>query len=270
LSAQRPFGKRFLSLSVKLPIIFRNNKTNIKRQTLTGHINFIGFSMFRANSLRFTLFSFLLVTSCLSSSFGQQRFSAGPRVGLNLSTFGMDAKDYTLRPGVTAGAFLMYSSLNHFGISGDVLYSQMGAKYSLPVNNQANSFKQRINYLEVPIALRYFLTLSGNFRPNVFFGPSFGFKLNAKQTDRIANGINQPNFDNSAEFRSMDLGLIAGFQLNFKGLAERQRFLIDARYRYGLSDITLNNNQSVNNSTITLTLGYGFGVGPEHPSRYRK
>ena len=218
--------------------------------------------MFRANSLRFILFSFILVTSCLSGGFAQQRFSAGPRIGLNLSTFGMDAKDYTLRPGVTAGAFLMYSSLNHFGISGDVLYSQMGGKYADPANSQANTFKQRINYLEVPIALRYFLTLNGNFRPNVFFGPSFGFKLNAKRTNYIAQGIAQPDFDNSSEFRSMDLGLIAGFQLNFKGLGERQRFLIDARYRYGLSDITLNNNQNVNNSTITLTLGYGFGVGP--------
>lgn len=226
--------------------------------------------MFRANSLRFILFSFILVTACLSSSFGQQRFSAGPRIGLNLSTFGMDAKDYTLRPGVTAGAFLMYSSLNHFGISGDLLYSQMGAKYADPANSQANSFKQRINYLEVPIALRYFLTLSGNFRPNVFFGPSFGFKLNAKRTNYISQGVAQPDFDSSAEFRSMDLGLIAGFQLNFKGLAERQRFLIDARYRYGLSDITLNDSRNVNNSTITLTLGYGFGVGPEHPSRYRR
>lgn len=222
--------------------------------------------MFRATSLRFTLFSLLLISTCLSSSFAQQRFSAGPRVGLNLSTFGMDAKGYTLRPGVTAGAFLMYSSLNHFGISGDVLYSQMGASYS-----QANeSFKQRINYLEIPIALRYFLTLNGNFRPNIFFGPSVGFKLNAKQTDLVRNNVSYPTIDNSSAFRSADLGLIAGFQLNFKGFGERQRFLIDARYRYGLSDITFDDNQNVNNSTITLTLGYGFGVGPEYRSRYRK
>ncbi len=222
--------------------------------------------MFRAKLLRITLLSFLLITVCLSGSFAQQRFSAGPRLGLNLSTFGMDAKGYTLRPGVTAGAFLMYSSLNHFGISGDVLYSQMGGKY-----NQSNdSFKQRINYLEIPVALRYFLTLNGNFRPNVFFGPSLGFKLNAKRTNYINQGVVKQDFDNSAQFRSMDLGLIAGFQLNFKGLGERQRFLIDARYRYGLSDITLDDNQNVNNSTITLTLGYGFGVGPEYRSRYRK
>lgn len=182
----------------------------------------------------------------------------------------MDARDYTLKPGVTAGAFLMYSSLNHFGISGDVLYSQMGANYKQPNSSQVNSYGQRINYLEIPIALRYFLTLNGNFRPNIFFGPSLGFKLNAKRNDRITNGINQNDIDNSADYRSMDLGLAAGFQLNFKGLGDRQRFLIDARYRYGLSDITLSDGQNINNSTITLTLGYGFGVGPEYRSRYRR
>ncbi len=226
--------------------------------------------MFRANSLRLTLLSFLAITGCLSGSFAQQRFSAGPRVGLNLSTFGMDAQGYTMRPGIAAGAFLMYSSLNHFGISGDLLYSQMGGKYSQTINNRVNSSNQRINYLEIPVALRYFLTLKGNFRPNLFFGPSLGIKLNAKRTDVITQGVPQADFDNSNNFRPLDLGLIAGFQLNFKGLGKRQRFLIDARYRYGLSDITIDDNQNVNNSTVTLTLGYGFGVGREHPSRYQK
>ncbi len=159
----------------------------------------------------------------------------------------------------------MYSSLNHFGISGDVLYSQMGANFSQ--NNE--SFKQRINYLEIPVALRYFLTLSGDFRPNLFFGPSLGIKLNAKNTNYVNTNpaITRGDIDNSAQFNDLDLGLIAGFQLNFKGLGERQRFLIDARYRYGLSDITIDPSQNINNSTITLTLGYGFGVGPEFRSR---
>ncbi|ADB40180.1 porin family protein [Spirosoma linguale] len=226
--------------------------------------------MFRANSLRAITLSFILITGCLSGSFAQQRFSAGPRVGLNLSTFGMDARDYTMKPGVTAGAFLMYSSLNHFGISGDILYSQMGGKYKQPNTSLASSYTQHINYLEIPIALRYFLTLNGNFRPNVFFGPSLAFKLNAKRTNILDNGVSRADGDNTDAYRAMDLGLIAGFQFNFKGLGERQRFLIDARYRYGLSDITLNDGRNINNSTVTLTLGYGFGVGPEYRSRYRR
>jgi hypothetical protein len=221
--------------------------------------------MFRPILVRSTFLLSILTFCSLSGTYAQQRFSAGPRVGVNMSTFGRDAQGYTLRPGVAAGAFLMYSSLNHFGISGDVLYSQMGSKFSQ--NNE--SFKQRINYLEIPVALRYFLTLSGDFRPNLFFGPSLGIKLNAKNTNYTNTNpaITRSDIDNSAQFNNLDLGLIAGFQLNFKGLAERQHFLIDARYRYGLSDITIDQNQNINNSTITLTLGYSFGVGPEYRSR---
>ncbi|GAB2558654.1 hypothetical protein GCM10027190_05520 [Spirosoma areae] len=182
-----------------------------------------------------------------------------------------DVEQNQFHPGLTAGAFLMYSSLNHFGISVDALYAQRGAAFRLtrPDGSTVN-YDQRVSYLEIPVALRYFLTLSGNFRPNVFFGPSLAFKLNAKSSQ--AN----PKLDNSASFNAADLGLLAGFQLNWKGFAERQRFLIDARYTYGLSDATALPiagglaAQNIRNSMITLTLGYGFGVGREYPSRYRK
>ncbi|WP_138504999.1 porin family protein [Spirosoma lacussanchae] len=226
--------------------------------------------MFRLHSLRAIVLSALFATTCLSAASAQQRFSAGPRVGLNLSKFGKDVVDNKFHPGFTAGAFLMYSSLNHFGISVDALYSQRGAAFRNPDGSSLN-YNQRVNYLEIPVALRYFLTLNGNFRPNVFFGPSLAFKLNAKN-----NLVPAPNNDNSAAFNSADLGLLAGFQLNWPGFGERQRFLIDARYTYGLTDVTAQpipggiNGQNINNSMITLTLGYGFGVGPEYRSRYRR
>lgn len=220
--------------------------------------------MFRLHSLRSFTLSTLLVISCLSATSAQQRFSAGPRIGLNLSKFGGDVLPNQFYPGFVGGAFLMYSSLNHFGISVDALYSQRGASFRNP-NGSGLTYDQRINYLEIPVALRYFLTLNGNFRPNLLLGPSLALKLNAKNKSLPA-----PANDNSAAFNSADLGLMAGFQLNWKGLRERQRFLIDARYTYGLSDITALDNGNVNNSTITLTLGYGFGVGPEYRSRYQR
>lgn len=226
--------------------------------------------MFRTISLRSISLSTLLFFCCLSGSFAQQRFSAGPRLGLNMSKFGGNVEPNKFHPGLAAGAFLMYSSLNHFGISADVLYAQRGAAFRTQrADGSTLTYDQRINYLEIPVALRYFLTLSGNFRPNVFFGPSLAFKLNAHSNQFSAKG------DNSSSFNSADLGILAGFQLNWKGFAERQRFLIDARYTYGLGDVTALpiagglGDQRINTSAFTLTLGYGFGVGPEHPSRYR-
>jgi hypothetical protein len=215
-----------------------------------------------------------LALLCISLPFAtaQQRFSVGPRVGANLSTFNGDADGYKYRPGFTAGAFLMYSSLNHFGISVDALYSQMGAKYSnletIFASQQQVDFRQQMAYIEVPVALRYFLTTGGKFRPNVFVGPSVAFLLKGERSPLERLGIQIPALDNTSSFRKVDLGLIAGFQLNFPGFGERQRFLIDSRYRYGLSDITIDNNARINRSTFTLTLGYGFGVGREYRSRY--
>ena len=178
------------------------------------------------------------------------------------------------KPGVAAGVFLMYSSLNHFGISADLMYSQRGTKY----DGGQLKFTQHVNYLEIPVVARYFLTLSGNFRPNVFIGPSLGIKLNAKRTNGEFTGNGSTpviNGDNNNDFRGLDLGATGGFQLNW-GLGNRQHFLIDARYTLGLSEVQngLPNiwgaRSSLSNSTATLTLGYGFGVGPEYRSRYRK
>lgn len=231
--------------------------------------------MFRSISLRFFSLYFIVFVSCLSSSYAQQRFSAGPRLGLNLSTLRGDVNSYSMAPGLVAGGFLMYSSLNHFGISADLLYSQRGGKYSgINTTNQPVEFTQKINYLEIPVALRYFLTLSGDFRPNIFFGPSLSIPLSARQVNYKINNSSQGNVDNYNSFKNPDLGLLAGFQLNFRGWGERQRFLIDARYTYGLGDVTSlpilggAGNQRIYNSTITLTLGYGFGVGKEYRSRY--
>ncbi|MBC3794748.1 porin family protein [Spirosoma utsteinense] len=216
-----------------------------------------------SKSVRVALFfSFLL---CVSTSYGQQRFSAGPRVGLNLSNYWGNADGMSFKPGIAAGAFLMYSSLNHFGISADVLYSQRGTKY----DNGVIKYTQRVNYLEVPVVARYFLTLNGNFRPNIFVGPSLGIRLNAKRVNGASAVFNG---ENSNDFRNLDLGATGGFQLNW-GTGNRQHFLIDARYNLGLSDVQTNlpnlwgRRSSLQNSTITIALGYAFGVGREFRSR---
>ncbi|GAB4021599.1 hypothetical protein GCM10028773_30960 [Spirosoma koreense] len=188
-----------------------------------------------------------------------------------MSNYWGSADNMSFKPGLAAGAFLMYSSLNHFGISADVLYSQRGAKYA----DSRYSFTQHVNYLEIPVVARYFLTLSGKFRPNVFVGPSLGIKLNAKRTNgQILSGPpTVVNMDNTSDFNSLDLGATGGFQLNW-GVATRQHFLIDARYTLGLANVQSNlpnlwgPHNSLYNSTITVTLGYAFGVGREFPSRY--
>ncbi len=210
------------------------------------------------------LFSITLLLSTIGHA--QQRWSAGPRLGVNVSKFaGSDVVANNFYPGLAAGAFLMYSSESRFGASLDLLYSQRGASFKNLAGTGA-TVNERVNYLEIPIALRYFLNEEGHFRPNIFVGPSVAFLLDAKAKATGSTGSTVTT-DVTNSFNKTELGVFGGFQLNFKG-GPRQRFLIDARYTYGLTPVfaqaIVPTSQQTRNSTITLTLGYGFGLGRDY------
>ncbi|WP_460667167.1 porin family protein [Larkinella knui] len=203
------------------------------------------------------VFGMMFLLASASTLLAQQRWSAGPRIGLNVSSLYGKDDFFKSKLGLVAGGFVSYSSINHFGISADVLYSQRGAKYDNP--GDRSSHIQHLNYLEIPVVARYYLNLSGNFRPNIFVGPSLGVLLNAKRTKTIDRGTSYADADDKDEFESVDLGATAGFQANFK-VRDRQRFLIDARYTLGVTDVK-KSPQWLGNSTLSFTVGYSFGVG---------
>ncbi|WP_266368915.1 porin family protein [Tellurirhabdus rosea] len=204
--------------------------------------------------------TFCLLALTVSSVVAQQRWSAGPRLGLNLSTAVGDIDNTKLKPGLVAGGFVMYSSVNHFAVSLDALYSQRGFRYKQTDAQGGIDYRQRVNYLELPLLFRYFLNRSGDVRPNIFIGPNVGFLLGANRTN--------PEAKNRELFRKADFGATAGLGLNFR-VGQAQRLHLDARYTFGLSDMTQNvplipDNRPdgvVRNSTINLTLGYGIGIG---------
>lgn len=209
----------------------------------------------------------LLLLLAVQSVSAQQRWSIGPRVGANISNQIGDLPigDVKWLAGWSAGGFIMYSDIRHFGISADVLYSQKGVQLeNVPTATGAAraSYTSRINYLEVPVLARYFMTLSGSFRPNFFIGPAVAFTLNAKVKDYSIGNTEQPERDVTDLYRPADLGLTGGLALNFE-VAKGKRILLDARYTYGLIDATIGQG-SVRNSAITFNLSYGFGIGKKY------
>jgi hypothetical protein len=198
----------------------------------------------------------------------RQVLSIAPRLGVNISDFNGDVANNNIQLGFSGGAMLTYSVVNTFGISVEALYSQKGAKFEnapVVVNNstQRMNFNRRINYIEVPVLARYFLNKNGDFRPNLFIGPDFGFKLSAKDVNReLTTGTEQPDADISSAINPVDVGITGGIGLNFS-VIESTRFLIDARYTYGLTDIT-EAAGNISNSAITLTFGVSFGIGKKY------
>jgi hypothetical protein len=211
---------------------------------------------------RFTVLVLSLIIIGLPSVNAQsrQRWSAGPRLGLNMSKFIGNVPANKYLPGASAGIGFTYSDISHFGFAFDILYSQRGAQYT---NGNA---RQRINYIEVPITLRYFLNNGGNFRPNVFIGPSVAFKAGANFDP--TQGSPSDRFDNAVNFKPADIGLTGGLQLNFR-VRNRQHFLVDLRFTQGISDVSIVPG-NVRNQTITVGLGYNFGIGRNYRPGERK
>lgn len=176
-----------------------------------------------------------------------------------------DVQNRKMLPGLVAGVGVMYSDISRFGLAIEALYSQRGAKFDVPFQNGRIAFNQRLNYLEVPITLRYYLNDGGDFRPNLYFGPSVAYMLKAKRTNQKLNGNDIASVDNSRDFRPLDLGITGGIQFNFRA-GDRQRFLIDARYTYGITDISVA-SERIQNSTITVALGYSWGIGRNYTRR---
>lgn len=217
------------------------------------------------------LFSSLFFLSSTSHIFAQrnrQVVSIGPKIGVNLTNLYGDVSNQTMQLGLSAGGILTYSVVNVFGISLEALYSQKGAKFeNVPFNTtQRINFNRKINYVEVPLLARYFLNKGGDFRPNVFVGPNFGFKLSAKDVNRsVVGGASQPDDDISDVINPVDVGITGGIGLNFL-VQSAVRVLLDARYTYGFSNITesqiagFSTNPTVGNSSITITAGLSFGI----------
>lgn len=224
------------------------------------------------------LLAFLLFNQFAGYGQSRQRWSFGPRVGLNLTNFvGSDViiqnpfpniEANRLTPGLSAGVGFMYSDISHFGFAIDLLYSQRGnrLRYTSPVAREPETIVNRINYLELPLTARYFLNLSGNFRPNLFLGAVPALRLNAR-TIASGNGVTYNN-DATGSTRSADLGLTAGFQLNWRA-GDRQRFTVDGRYTHGITNVSTVAND-VRNQMITIGLGYNFGIGRQYQPRDRK
>ncbi|NOT75804.1 MAG: PorT family protein [Cyclobacteriaceae bacterium] len=201
------------------------------------------------NSILKTLILSCILLAGISAKAQEKTWSVGPEVGLSLSKYGGDAGSNDLKSGAVGGLFLTYSIKNTFGITGKVLYYQKGA-YVPDLD-----LKQTLNYIEVPIIGRYFLIKEGNFRPNIFLGPSFNFLTGV--TNKVGTGdrVSQENWD--SVYNSFDLGITGGAGLNFL-IASETYFIIDARYTHGFSDLTKPAGV-INNNSIAITAGISFG-----------
>jgi hypothetical protein len=211
----------------------------------------------------------LAAAACMFSiiSYGQSDrvWSIGPEVGASFSKYGMDADDSDYKAGLAAGGFVTYSIQNTYAFTAKVLFMQKGSQYEGEFAGEDFDVKEQLNYIEIPVLARLFFNREGTVRPNVFLGPSFGFLTGAKIKVDDGDYENFEDFNDDVDsykdvYNTFDFGVSAGLGLNIR-VANEMYFIIDARYTYGLSNISANSDVDVNNQNVAVTAGLSFGIG---------
>ncbi|MCR4396711.1 MAG: PorT family protein, partial [Candidatus Saccharicenans sp.] len=136
--------------------------------------------------------------------------------------------------GLAGGISMEIGLPGPFSIQPEVLYVQKGAKISFSEEGITGTFKANIDYIEIPVLLKYNLVTGGLTRPSVYVGPYFGFNTSAKFVLSVTGYPDQTE-DIKDDIKNTEFGAVFGVGLTQKlGLF---RITLDARYDLGLSNI---------------------------------
>lgn len=190
----------------------------------------------------------LLATATMGLTSYGQGISWGPRVGVNVSTItnlagpetGITSAESRLRPNF--GLFADYRLGTVLGLQVEAMYSMQGAK--LNFDNHASG-RWSVNYLNVPILLKFYL-LGGL---NLQSGIQFDFLISSKfKKDNVTV--------DDGSTRGMDMTVPIGLSYEFPG-----GLTIDARYGIDISRVNKYAKpgyKNYHNSVWAFTLGWKF------------
>jgi|SRR5699024_10272398 len=173
----------------------------------------------------------LAMALCFAVGSHAQSLDLGIKLGANFAQL-RDVKHADSKTGFVGGAFLAVG-FEKFAIQPEILYSQQGSKFDI------DDFD--LDYINVPIMFKFYLI---GHSLNVQAGPQFGFVVHddLPSFGDINEQVKAKNFDFSG---AVGLGLDLAFGIR-----------LDARYHFGLTDVS--NNLNGKNSVISLAVGYSF------------
>ena len=165
---------------------------------------------------------FLILLVLFTTKSFSQGVDLGIKVGANFATL---TDDVETRTGLNFGAFATIKFNDKIALQGDLLYSQQGAEL-LDIG------KVDLDYINVPIVLKYYLVK----KLNIQVGPQFGFLVN----------------DDDLNSESMDIAGVVGI-----GLDLPLGFRIDGRYNFGLTEI-FPDISGLKNNVFSLSVGWSI------------
>jgi len=214
-----------------------------------------------------------VVSLITTSAFAQNPFRLGVTAGLEFSN--MLAKydgetlsdDLKSKTGFKFGVLGEYSFSEYFALEPGLLFTQRGFKidesaseggYTLSLKSTLN-----INYLSIPLNLKFSYPVNEDFKVFAFTGPYVGFALSGKISAEgkvTGPGVNESAKESETinigsgdeEIRMLDLGWNFGAGVEYKGIFLR------AQYNLGLANTSNPDKETTKNRNFGISVGYMF------------
>lgn len=199
-------------------------------------------------NLRYSLLV-VAVLLCPSATTAQE-VAYGVKGGINFATIAFDPEpgaDFGLRPGLVIGGFVTMPLGARLAIQPEGLFSQKGTSAS----EGGVDAKVRLDYLEVPVLVRYVVSESSARTIHAFGGPALAFKLRANSSADFGGESVDTDIDEDIE--DFDVGIVFGAGVDFG------RLTAEGRYTLGLSNISADpDDPKARNRTLAFLAGVRF------------
>lgn len=207
----------------------------------------------------------LVCGACLmvAASAAAQNVTAGVKVGFVLNSIpnagqvidqisGYESVDVSAKTGLVGGGFVQFAFNDSFSLQPEMMFVMKGV--NLDLRDNLGTASASVNYLEFPIFMRFNRSLNDMLRGFVMAGPSFGVKVGTGGELSGSQGAveGSRDFDIDPAIESKDFGLA------FAGGLEWQKFMIEARYVLGLTDIATDiyfHEDNLTNRSFSIMVG---------------
>jgi hypothetical protein len=147
-----------------------------------------------------------------------------------------------------------------FSIMPEAYYSMQGAKEE----EGGVEVKVALDYIRVPILVKFTIPMEGSISPYLFAGPDLGFKVSCDAKNGTSVDCDEAldaEVGGDATVKSFDYGLTFGGGVGFA--LGSGMLTLDASYSLGFADVidVAGGEADVQNSNIHIAVAYLFSLG---------
>lgn len=189
-----------------------------------------------------------LMLLIIPSTVAAQGISYGVKGGINFASVSLDPSEDVntgTRIGIAVGGFVALPLGSRLTIQPEGLFSQKGEKADL----DGVVAKLELDYIEVPVLVKYAITQGASRSFHAFGGPSMAFKVRSRATASFGGTTVETGDEN---IKDTDFGVVFGAGMDFG------KWSVDGRYTMGLADI--NNDEADETKIRTRTISVLAGI----------